>query len=103
MHFLLSLYGVYLLRRHQTELDVKHSLIAGAVIVGVVIIMMVLNAILGTSFFGLAFDGSHNIYGVRVSEIAGVSITLYFTGLLVVLTAGIFYQKLLLSCYAEAR
>ena len=95
-HFALSLWGIYLIHSRQTELNIKNALISGSIIVTVAIIMMIINVIADTTFFGLSLNGKHSIYNQRIVENSFVSALLYFLGLIVVLIAGFFYQKLIL-------
>lgn len=96
-HFVLSFWGVYLVISKQVELKIKNSLIAGSIIVSVAIIMMILNVIFDKSFFGLSLNGKHTIYNNVIVSNSYLSALLYFTGLIVVLISGYFYQKLILS------
>ena len=95
VHILISLYGVYLLKTKQIYKETKKQMISGAVIVVVALIMLSLNLIFSTSFFGLSFTGSHNIYNVVVCKSAALSMVIYFIGLIVVLVSGMLYQKIL--------
>ena len=100
-HCLLSLFGVYLVSSKQVELDKKHTLIGGSVIVVVALVMLVLNAIFHTSFFGLGLYGNHSIYGFVLSKSSAVSALAYFAGLLGILLLGFGFQKLL--CYIQRK
>jgi hypothetical protein len=94
-HVLLSLYGVYLIKSGQVELNKKNALVSGAIIVGVAIFMLVLNVIFDTAFFGLSLNGKHSIYNVVLVESSYLSAFLYFLGLCGVLAMGYIYSRLI--------
>lgn len=94
-HVLLSLYGVYLIKSGQVELNKKNALVSGAIIVGVAIFMLVLNVIFDTAFFGLSLNGKHSIYNVVLVESSYLSAFLYFLGLFGVLAMGYMYSRLI--------
>ena len=94
-HLALSLFGIYLVKSGQVELKVKNCLKSGSLIVSVAATMMILNVALGTSFFGLSFNGGHNIYNMRLVDNGYLSALLYFVGLVAVLITGYFYVKAL--------
>ena len=87
-HFVLSFFGVYLVKSGQVEPDKKNTIVAGATIVCVAVVMMALNIVFGTAFFGLGFNGNHNIYNMVLFDNAVVSATAYFLGLIGVLALG---------------
>ena len=93
-HFILSLYGVYLIRSKEAELTLKSSLISGSIIFGVAAVMVILNLIFDTSFFGLSLRGKHNIYNQVLTKSSYQSAALYFLGLGAVLVMGFAYSKL---------
>jgi hypothetical protein len=93
-HFMLSLFGVYLIRSGQVELKCKNCLISSSIIFCVATFMMVLNVIFDTSFFGLSLNGKHNIYNNVLVENSYVSALLYYCGLAGVLLLGYFYSKM---------
>lgn len=94
-HYVLSLWGVYIIYSKQVELKVKDSLIAGSIIVVVALIMMIMNVLFDTSFFGLSLNGKHNIYLVVLTDNSYLSALIYFTGLTTILFLGFFYQGFL--------
>jgi len=94
-HILFSLYGVYLVRSKQADLDIKKSLISGAVILGVAVLMLILNAIFRTSFFGLSVYGDHIIYNIIFLDSAVLSTFVYFFIVAGILLIGYFFQKYL--------
>ena len=96
-HVLLSLYGVYLIKSGQVELNKKNALVSGAIIVAVAICMLVLNVIFDTAFFGLSLNGKHSIYNVVLVESSYLSALLYFLGLFGVLVMGYCYLSLILK------
>ena len=87
-HYLLSLWGIYLVRTKQVEIKRKNLLISSSIIVGVAFLMLILNLIFDTSFFGLSLNGKHNIYNLVIVESSLLSAVLYFIGLLFVLLMG---------------
>lgn len=89
-HFALSLWGIYLIKSGQVELNKKDALVAGSIIIGVSILMLMLNLIFNTAFFGLSLYGKHNIYNVVLTSSSILSVTLYFIGLGFVLILGYF-------------
>lgn len=90
-HVMLSLWGVYLVKSKQVEINIPNSLISGAIIVGVALVMMMLNVVLGTSFFGLSLDGNHNIYNNVLVNNSYLSAVIYYVGLMIVLALGYVY------------
>lgn len=92
-HFILSWWGVYIIRTNQVELNKKDSVVASSLIVVVAFIMLILNLIFNTTFFGLSLNGNHTIYNMVIVSNSYLSAFLYFCGLCVVLLAGYFYQK----------
>lgn len=94
-HVALSLFGVHLVQSGQVQLEIKKSLLSGAIIVGVAVVMLLLNVIFHTSFFGLSLHGNHNIYNVVICQNAYLSACLYFAGLCTVLCIGYVYQTFL--------
>ena len=94
-HFTLALWGVYLVKSNQVSLKPKQCVIGGSIIVAVALIMVLVNVIFDTSFFGLSLNGKHNIYGQVLVSSSYVSALIYFSGLLFILVAGYFAQKLL--------
>lgn len=93
-HYLLSLWGIYVVRTKQVELKRKNLLISSSIIVGVAFLMLILNLIFDTSFFGLSLNGKHNIYNVVLVESSILSAALYFIGLSFVLFAGAMLSKI---------
>ena len=93
-HLLLSLWGIYIVRSRQVKINVRDAILSALIIIGVAIFMLLMNLIHGTSFFGLALDGNHNIYHNVIVDNSYISALIYFTGLIAVLIAGFFYSKL---------
>ena len=93
-HAVPSLFGVYLVKTEQVDLEIQNSLKSGGLIVGVAVGMM-LNVIFHTSFFGLSLYGNHNKYNFVVCENGYLSAAIYFCGLCGIFAVGYFYQKLL--------
>ena len=93
-HFVLSFWGVYLVKTEQVDLKIKDCLAGGGIIVAVAIIMTILNVIFDTAFFGLSLNGKHNIYNMVLVENSYLSAILYFAGLIGVMVLGYFYQRL---------
>ena len=100
-HIIFALWGVYLYRTKQCDLDIKSSLIGGAIIITVALIMLVINVIFNQSFFGLSLNNKHSIYNMKLVDNSYLSALIYFTGLLVVLTIGYFVQKLIIKITKE--
>lgn len=100
-HFMISLWGVYLVQTHQCEATTKKSLISGSIIVGVAIIMLILNVIFDKAFFGLSLNGKHSIYNNVLVDNSYLSALIYFSGLIVVLILGFLYQLLLLKLFKK--
>lgn len=94
-HAILSLWGVYMLRSEQVELNVKNALISSSVIIGVAAVMMSLNVIFDKAFFGLSLNGKHSIYNNVLTDNSYLSALLYFTGLCGVLALGYGYSLLI--------
>ena len=93
-HFILSWWGVYIVRSGQAELKRKDVIISSSIIVFVAMIMLILNLIFNTSFFGLSLYGEHSIYNMKLVSNSYFSAILYFAGLCVVLLLGYLYQKI---------
>ena len=89
-HFILSLWGIYLVKTKQVELTKKNVLISSSIIVGVAAIMVVINLIFDTSFFGLSLRGKHNIYNNVLVDNSYLSALIYFVGLIGLLVLGYF-------------
>ena len=94
-HFVISFFGVYLVKTNQTEFTVKDCITSGLSIIFVAVFMFVHNLVFRTAFFGLSLYGGHNIYNIVVCESGILSAIIYFVGLSCVLVLGYFYQKLL--------
>ena len=91
-HVFLSLWGVYLIKSHQVELNRKNFFKSSGIIVGTAFIMMILNVIFDTAFFGLSLNGKHNIYNNVLTDNSYLSALLYFVGLALVLCMGYVYS-----------
>lgn len=94
-HIMLSLWGVYLVKTRQVEVNKKNSLISSSIIVGVALIMLILNVIFDTAFFGLSLFGKHNIYNIVLTDSSYLSAVLYFFGMAFVLGVGYIYSYFL--------
>ena len=92
-HIALSLFGVYIIRSKQVQLDAKHTLIGSLLILGAATGMLILNLIFDTAFFGLSLNGKHNIYNNVLVDNSYVSALLYYAGLVVVLLLGYGYMR----------
>lgn len=92
-HFALSLFGVYIIRSKQVQLDAKHTLIGSFLILAAATGMLILNLIFDTAFFGLSLNGKHNIYNNVLVDNSYVSALLYYAGLIVVLLLGYGYMR----------
>ena len=93
-HFALSLFGVYLVRSRQVELDVKSCIISSLIIVGVATVMLILNLCFDTAYFGLSLTGKHNIYNIVLVNNSYLSALIYYFGLCLVLFMGYIYSKI---------
>ena len=102
-HFALSLYGVYLVRTRQVNLNIKSASVSGSIILASAFVMMILNVIFDTAFFGLSLNGKHNIYNNVLFKSSYLSAFVYFLGLIAVLVLGFFYIKLLLLKSTEIK
>ena len=102
-HFALSLYGVYLVRTRQVNLNIKSASVSGSIILASAFVMMILNVIFDTAFFGLSLRGKHNIYNNVLFKSSYLSAFVYFLGLIAVLVLGFFYMKLLLLKSTEIK
>ena len=102
-HFALSLYGVYLVRTRQVNLNIKSASVSGSIILASAFVMMILNVIFDTAFFGLSLRGKHNIYNNVLFKSSYLSAFVYFLGLIAVLILGFFYMKLLLLKSTEIK
>lgn len=93
-HFSLFLWGIYIIKSQQVELNIKDSLISSFCIISVAIAMMIINVIFDTSFFGLSLNGKHSIYNQVLVSNSYLSALIYFTGLIMVLLLGFILQLL---------
>ncbi|MBO7527244.1 MAG: hypothetical protein J6T74_05015 [Clostridia bacterium] len=91
-HFLLSIWGVYIVRTNQIDLKRKQCLISAMVLVFVATTMLILNVIFDTAFFGLSLNGKHNIYNFVIVENSVLSALIYFLGLCLCLFFGYLLQ-----------
>jgi hypothetical protein len=87
-HFVLSFFGIYLIRTKQTKLTVKNALISSSIIFGAATVMLILNLIFDKAFFGLSLRGKHNIYNNVLVDNSYLSALLYYVGLAGVLALG---------------
>ena len=98
-HFMLSLWGIYLVRTNQVNLSRKNCIVGGLIIVIVALIMLLLNVIFDTAFFGLSLNGKHNIYNQVLVSNSYLSAIIYFVGLLGVLIIGYLLQCIISRKY----
>ncbi len=96
-HYLLFLFGIYIVKTNQVELNVKNAIKGGSIIIVVAIIMVILNAIFDTSFFGLSLNGKHNIYSMVLTSNSYLSACIYFFGLIAEMVLSFGLVKLLNS------
>ena len=101
-HFLLSLFGIYLVRSGQVEVNRRNCLISGAMIFGVAACMLVHNIVFDTAFFGLSLSGKHNIYNNVLVKSGYLSAVIYFVGLGLILLLGAGYCRLFSSCKKQS-
>ena len=94
-HFTTAFLGIYLLLSEKIELTIKNCIKASAIIYSTVLFMIIHNAIFDTSFFGLAFNGHHNIYYIIFIPNPYLSAFVYVVGLTGVLIAGYWFLKLM--------
>lgn len=92
-HFVISLFGVYLIRTKQVSLTARNCLISSGVMLGVATVMVVLNVIFDTSFFGLSLNGKHNIYNNVLVDNSYLSALLYYLGLCAVFLIGYSFSR----------
>ncbi|MGI6377925.1 MAG: hypothetical protein ACOX0I_02525 [Bacilli bacterium] len=92
-HLTMAFFGIYLLLTKKIEVTVKNCVKASMIIYVTVAIMMILNIILGTAFFGLAFNGKHNIYTLIVISNPYLSALVYVIGLTCFLIIGYWFLK----------
>lgn len=91
-HFSLFLWGIYIVKSQQVELNRKNTFVSALCIISVAITMMILNIIFNTAFFGLSLNGKHTIYNQILVSNSYLSALIYFTGLIVVLLLGVVLQ-----------
>lgn len=91
-HLCISLFGIYLVLTKQVEVNVKSFIKGFITMFSVVAVMIILNVTCGTAFFGLAFDGRHNIYSMVLTKSPYLSAFLYMTGLAAVLVSSYFVE-----------
>ena len=94
-HFALASWGVYLVKSKQVSLNIKDCVIGASALLGVATCMLLLNLVLDTAFFGLSLRGKHNIYNVVLTDNSYLSALLYYGGVVVVLSLGFGFQRLL--------
>lgn len=94
-HFALFLWGVYIIKSKQVELNATNALISALYIICVAIVMMIINVIFDTSFFGLSLNGKHTIYNQVLVSNSYLSALIYFVGLIAVLILGFGFQSLI--------
>ncbi len=93
-HFALSLFGIYLVKSKQIEINFKSFLISSSTILIAAFSMLILNIIFDTSFFGLSLNGKHNIYNAVIVSNSYLSAIIYFAGLICVLILGYVLQNI---------
>ena len=91
-HFSLFLWGIYIIKSHQVELNIKNTFVSAFCIISVATIMLILNVIFDTTFFGLSLNGKHTIYNQILVSNSYLSALIYFIGLIVVLLLGYTFQ-----------
>ncbi|HQC54785.1 MAG TPA: hypothetical protein PKX91_03565 [Clostridia bacterium] len=96
-HFMMALFGIYLVLSKNVDFTLKNSLKSSIIIYCVVALMIILNVIFDTSFFGLAFNGDHNIYTYLVIPNPYLSAFVYILGLTCVLISGYWFLKLVIK------
>ena len=94
-HFVLSLWGIYLVKSRQVRLCWRDCFISGSIIICSALLMVGLNVIFDTAFFGLSLNGKHNIYNMVVVDNSLISAIIYFVGLIIVMILGYLFNKLL--------
>jgi hypothetical protein len=94
-HILISLFGVYLVKTGQVELNKRSCILSSMIIIGSAVGMMILNIIFDTAFFGLSLNGKHNIYNNILTDSSYLSAALYFIGLCAVLGMGYLYSRII--------
>lgn len=92
-HYLLCLFGIYLVKSGQVTAKKRNCLIGGGTLLGVALFMLILNAVFGTAFFGLSLGEDYNIYNIKAVSSPVLSAILYFIGLFAVLFAGYLVLK----------
>jgi hypothetical protein len=92
-HLLFSLWGIYLAKSRQIEVNKKEAFLSSLIIIFVAVFMIILNCIFDTSFFGLSLTGKHNIYGHIIVQSSWLSAIIYFVGLTIVLCVGYIFIK----------
>ena len=93
-HFILSLWGIYLIRSGQVRVEIRKSIKSGCIILGVALLMLVLNVVFDKAFFGLSLNGKHNIYNNVLTDSSVLSALIYFFGLTAVLVMGYYASNL---------
>ena len=94
-HFVLSLWGVYIVKSEQVELNKKNCFIGSFLIYCVLAVMLVLNVVFDRAFFGLSLNGKHNIYNMVLVSNSYLSALIYIVGLGLVLFLGYCLHKTL--------
>ena len=92
-HFSLFLWGIYIIRSQQIEINIKNTLVSAFCIISVAIIMLILNVIFDASFFGLSLNGKHSIYNQVLVSNSYLSALIYFAGLDIVLLLGHIFTR----------
>ena len=82
-HGLIGLYGFSLIYNKVITYDKKKLTYLITAIMLVPVLMLILNLIFDTVFFGLNFNGKHNIYNLVLTDNSFISAVLYFVGLAV--------------------
>ena len=96
-HFALSLWGIYLVKTGQVDLNVRECVKGGAIIVGAATFMLIHNVIFDTAFFGLSLSGKHTIYNQVLVDNSYLSALLYYVGLVGIMVLGYIFVKIVIS------
>ena len=94
-HFVMLLWGIYLVRSNQVELNFKSFSSSLSTMLCILIVFTTLNSIFDTSFFGLSLNGKHNIYGYVLVDNSYLSLLIYLGGLVALLFIGYGFCKII--------
>lgn len=96
-HLLFAVFGFYIYRNRIIEFNKKQIISAISVIAFFVVLVIVLNVIFDTDFYGLNFNGKHNIYNIVITSNSWLSNGIYLLGLSGLITLGVFTSKRLMN------